>query len=135
MFSACAPWLPTGETIDQQQVQVARKEDIIEAITRVAAKFRTDVGESVATRERFSTPLAEAATSSLDALKAYSLGMKTMQTEGHLRRHCRCFSEPWRSTRSLPRRMRGLVACTPASVSSPGTGERGESLAASVARK
>ena len=75
----------TGETIDQQQVQVARKEDIIDAITRVAAKFRTDVGESVATRERFSTPLAEAATSSLEALKAYSLGKKTVQTEGPLK--------------------------------------------------
>jgi tetratricopeptide (TPR) repeat protein len=75
----------TGATIDQQQVQVARKEDVIDAITRVAAKFRKDVGESLATRERYSTPLAEAATSSLDALKAYSLGLKTLQTEGHLK--------------------------------------------------
>lgn len=75
----------TGATIHQQQAQVARKEEVIDAITKVAAKFRSDAGESLATRERYSTPLAEAATPSLEALKAYSLAVRTMQTEGHLK--------------------------------------------------
>jgi tetratricopeptide (TPR) repeat protein len=40
----------------------------------MAGKFRTEVGESLATVEKYDTPLAEATTSSLQALKAYSLG-------------------------------------------------------------
>lgn len=75
----------TGATIDQQQVQVARKEEILGAITKIAAKFRADAGETRATLERYSTPLAEAATPSLEALKAYSVALRTMQTEGHLK--------------------------------------------------
>jgi tetratricopeptide (TPR) repeat protein len=71
--------------INQQQIQVARKEDVIGAITTIAAKFRASAGESVATLERYSTPLDEAATPSLEALKAYSLAGKVRDTEGHLR--------------------------------------------------
>lgn len=75
----------TGAAIDQQQVQVARKEGVIDAITKVAAKFREGVGESLATRERYSTPLEEAATPSLEALKAFSLAGKVLRADGHLK--------------------------------------------------
>ena len=66
----------TGETVDQQQAQVARKEDVLNAISQVARTLRTQVGESQATVEQHSIPLAEASTASLDALKAYSTGLK-----------------------------------------------------------
>ena len=66
----------TGNTVAQEQVQVARREDVLNALSQVARKFRTQVGESLATVEKHSTPLAEATTSSLDALKAYSTGLK-----------------------------------------------------------
>jgi tetratricopeptide (TPR) repeat protein len=75
----------TGALILQQQVQVGRKEDVIGALTQVAARFRKAAGESLATVERYSTPLDEAATPSLDALKAYSLAGKVRDTQGHLK--------------------------------------------------
>ena len=66
----------TGTTVDQEQVQVARREDVLNALSQIARKFRTQVGESQATVEKHSTPLAEATTSSLEALKAYSTAIK-----------------------------------------------------------
>jgi serine/threonine protein kinase/tetratricopeptide (TPR) repeat protein len=75
----------TGAVINQQQVQVARKEDVIGAITQIAARFRAGAGESLATVKRYSTPLDEAATPALEALKAYSLAGKVRDTEGHLK--------------------------------------------------
>jgi eukaryotic-like serine/threonine-protein kinase len=63
----------TGETLDDEQVQVAREEDILGAVTQIAGKFRSRAGESLATIQRHATPLAEATTPSLEALKAYSV--------------------------------------------------------------
>ena len=44
--------------------------------SQIASKFRTRVGESLTTIEKHNTPLAEATTPSLEALKAYSAGLK-----------------------------------------------------------
>ena len=63
----------TGDILDEEQVQAARKEDVLNALSRMASKFRTRVGESLTTVEEHSTPLAEATTVSLEALKAYSV--------------------------------------------------------------
>nr|WP_255551156.1 winged helix-turn-helix domain-containing protein [Granulicella sp. dw_53] len=72
----------TGELLDVEQVQVGRKEDVLGALSRIATKFRTRVGESVASVTTFDTPLAEATTPSLDALKAFSQGIKLFNTTG-----------------------------------------------------
>ena len=66
----------TGTTVDQEQAQVARREDVLNALSQIVRKFRTRMGESLATVEKHSTPLAQATTPSLEALKAYSTGMK-----------------------------------------------------------
>ena len=66
----------TGETLDDEQVQVGRKEDILRALTRIAGKFRSRAGESLVTIQKHATPLAEATTPSLEALKAYSAAWK-----------------------------------------------------------
>jgi serine/threonine protein kinase/tetratricopeptide (TPR) repeat protein len=66
----------TGSILDQEQIQAARREDVLNSLSQVASKFRTRVGESLATVEKHSTPLAEATTPSLEALKAYSTGYK-----------------------------------------------------------
>jgi eukaryotic-like serine/threonine-protein kinase len=66
----------TGNIVDQEQAQVARREDVLNALSQVARKLRTQVGESQATVEKHSTPLAEATTSSLEALKAYSTAIR-----------------------------------------------------------
>jgi len=73
----------SGNVVDQEQAQVARREDVLNALSQVARKFRTQVGESLATVEQHSTPLAEATTPSLDALKAYSTGMKVAISSGN----------------------------------------------------
>src|SRR4026209_2116297 len=72
----------TGNTVDEEQAQVARREDVLNALSQVARKFRTRVGESQATVEKHSTPLAQATTPSLEALKAYSTGTKVNQSSG-----------------------------------------------------
>jgi eukaryotic-like serine/threonine-protein kinase len=72
----------SGEIVDQEQAQVARREDVLNALSQVARKLRTQVGESLTTVEKHSTPLAEATTSSLEALKAYSTGMKVNVSSG-----------------------------------------------------
>jgi tetratricopeptide (TPR) repeat protein len=75
----------SGTAIYEQQLQVARKEDVIGAITKIAARFRSVAGESLASVQRYSTPLDEATTPSLEALKEFSLAGKVLRTEGHLK--------------------------------------------------
>jgi DNA-binding winged helix-turn-helix (wHTH) protein/tetratricopeptide (TPR) repeat protein len=72
----------TGEVLDREQVQAAKKEDVLSALDRVAKRFRTRVGESLATVEKHDTPLVEATTPSLEALKAYSMGMRINAAQG-----------------------------------------------------
>jgi len=71
----------SGNIVDQQQAVVARREDVLNGLSQVARKLRTQVGESLTTVEQHSTPLAEATTTSLEALKAYSTGMRTALLE------------------------------------------------------
>ncbi len=66
----------SGSVLDEEQAQAARKEDVLHALDQVASRFRTRIGESLATVEKHSTPLAEATTPSLEALRAYSAGRK-----------------------------------------------------------
>ena len=65
-----------GNILDQEQIQAAKREDVLNSLSEIARKLRTRLGESRATVEKHSTPLAEATTPSLEALKAYSTGMK-----------------------------------------------------------
>ncbi len=70
----------TGQILDQEQVQAARIEDVMSALSQIAIKFRTKVGESLATVKQHGTPLEEATTTSIEALKAYSAAMKYLTT-------------------------------------------------------
>ena len=72
----------TGDVLDQEQVQAARKEDVLSALSQIASRFRTRVGESLATVEKHSTPLPEATTPSLAALKAFSSARKVANSVG-----------------------------------------------------
>ena len=66
-----------GDTLAQEQVTAASKEKVLDALGEAAAKLRGELGESLATVKKYDVPLAQATTSSLEALKAYSLGGKT----------------------------------------------------------
>ena len=65
----------TGGLLANEQTQAARKEEVLGALSEIATRFRTRVGESLATIEQHSMPLEEATTTSIDALKAYSAAM------------------------------------------------------------
>jgi len=67
----------TGDLLDQEQLTAAHKEDVLSALSQLATKFRTRVGESLATVQKHATPLEEATTSSIEALKAFSTALKT----------------------------------------------------------
>ena len=72
----------TGDVLDEEQVQAARKEDVLNALSQIASRFRTRVGESLSTVKSHDTPLAEATTPSLEALKAYSAGWQASFSSG-----------------------------------------------------
>jgi eukaryotic-like serine/threonine-protein kinase len=65
----------TGAILAQQQSKAAEKEKVLDALGNASAKLREELGESLSTVEKFDTPLADATTLSLDALKAYSQGL------------------------------------------------------------
>jgi tetratricopeptide (TPR) repeat protein len=73
----------SGDPLAEEQVTAASKEKVLDALGEAASKLRTKLGESLATVQKFDVPLAEATTSSLEALKAYSLGRKASNEKGY----------------------------------------------------
>ncbi|HEX7359065.1 MAG TPA: protein kinase [Bryobacteraceae bacterium] len=65
----------TGDMLVEEQTQARDKEDILNALDRAATEMRGKLGESLSSIQRFATPI-EATTSSLEALKAYSVARK-----------------------------------------------------------
>jgi eukaryotic-like serine/threonine-protein kinase len=72
----------SGEPLAQVQATAAAKEKVLDAVGEAASKLRGELGESLATVQKFDVPLAEATTSSLEALKEYSLGEKATREKG-----------------------------------------------------
>ena len=70
------------DTLAEEQVTVATKEKVLDALGKAASKLRTELGESLVTVQKFDVPLEKATTSSLEALKAYSLGRKAFREKG-----------------------------------------------------
>jgi serine/threonine protein kinase/Tfp pilus assembly protein PilF len=67
----------TGDVLAEAQEQAAGKEAVLKALGAAAASLRSKLGESLSSVEKYATPVEEATTPSLEALKAYSLGVKT----------------------------------------------------------
>ncbi|WP_433974557.1 winged helix-turn-helix domain-containing protein [Tunturiibacter lichenicola] len=74
----------SGDTLALEQAHANGKEKVLDALDKVAAKLRNQLGESLTSVQRFDTPLEQATTSSFDALKAYSLGRKIWDQNGNL---------------------------------------------------
>jgi eukaryotic-like serine/threonine-protein kinase len=72
----------SGDTLAQQQVTADSKKKVLNAVGEAAARLRTELGESLATVQKFDVPLREATTSSPEALQAYSLGRKAAGEKG-----------------------------------------------------
>jgi len=65
----------TGEVLAREQLEAEGKPQVLAALGSAAAKLRNELGESLSSIQKFDVPLAQATTSSLEALKAYSFGL------------------------------------------------------------
>ena len=72
----------SGDTLAQEQVTATSKEMVLDTLGESASKLRHELGESLATVQKFDVPLEQATTSSLEALKVYSLGQKAHTEKG-----------------------------------------------------
>jgi eukaryotic-like serine/threonine-protein kinase len=72
----------SGDPLAEEQVTAASKEKVLDALGEAASKLRGELGESLATVQKLDVPLSEATTSSLEALKAFSLGQKASNEKG-----------------------------------------------------
>jgi eukaryotic-like serine/threonine-protein kinase len=71
----------SGDTLATEQEEAATKEDVLKALSKAASSLRGKLGESLASIQKFDVPV-EATTTSLEALKVFSMGITTQRTEG-----------------------------------------------------
>jgi serine/threonine protein kinase/Tfp pilus assembly protein PilF len=71
-----------GDTLAQEQVTASAKEKVLDVLGSAVSRLRGQLGESLATVQRFDVSLEQATTSSLEALKAFSLGQKADREKG-----------------------------------------------------
>ena len=74
----------SGDVLGEEQEQVARMEDVLNALSGIASRLRVRLGESLSTLDEHNRPLPDVSTSSLEALKAYSAGLQGQGTQGRL---------------------------------------------------
>jgi DNA-binding winged helix-turn-helix (wHTH) protein/tetratricopeptide (TPR) repeat protein len=73
----------TGNILADEQAQTENGEDVLKALSKIAGNARTRLGESLATIEQHNVALEMATTPSLEALKAFSTGMRLNETGGY----------------------------------------------------
>ena len=72
----------SGEVLAREQVRAVGKEQVLQAVDKAAIDLRARLGESLATLQKYDTPLEQATTPSLKALQAYSEGITLRNTQG-----------------------------------------------------
>jgi serine/threonine protein kinase/tetratricopeptide (TPR) repeat protein len=72
----------TGDALAREQREASSRENVLQALGQAASAIRVKLGESLASIQKFDTPVDDATTSSLEALKAYSLGEEQRATAG-----------------------------------------------------
>jgi eukaryotic-like serine/threonine-protein kinase len=72
----------SGDTLAEDQRTAASKEKVLDSLGEAASKLRAELGESLATVQKFDIPLEQATTSSLEALRALSLGRRASDDKG-----------------------------------------------------
>lgn len=72
----------SGDVLAREQFTAAGKEQVLTALGKSASKLRNEVGESLSSVQKFDVPLEQATTSSLDALKAYTAGVRAQREKG-----------------------------------------------------
>lgn len=75
----------SGEEIAREQTEADSKEGVLTSLSLAATKMRGQLGESLSSIQKFDAPIEQATTSSLDALKAYSLGLEQASNGDYLK--------------------------------------------------
>ena len=66
----------TGDSIAYEQIEADGKEQVLKSLGQAASRLREKLGESLSSIKKFDAPIEQATTSSLEALRYYSLGLK-----------------------------------------------------------
>ena len=72
----------SGESLASTEAQASDKNHVLDALGKAASEIRNKLGESLSTVQKFDTPLEQATTPSLEALKAFSSGFQVHNTVG-----------------------------------------------------
>jgi eukaryotic-like serine/threonine-protein kinase len=72
----------SGDTLAQEQATAVSKEKVLDALGEAASRLRSELGESLATVQKFDVPLEQATTASLEALKSFSIGTRAAREKG-----------------------------------------------------
>ena len=72
----------TGDSVASTEAQAADKDHVLDGLGKIATDMRKKLGESLTTIQKFDTPVAQVTTPSLEALNAYSVGMRTNNDKG-----------------------------------------------------
>jgi class 3 adenylate cyclase/tetratricopeptide (TPR) repeat protein len=70
-----------GDSVGKEQVEAERREDVLAKVHEAGTHLRNKLGESLASIQKYDTPLEQATTSSLEALQAYSIAIKIWRTK------------------------------------------------------
>jgi serine/threonine protein kinase/Flp pilus assembly protein TadD len=65
-----------GDLLANEQATAGSKEEVLKTVSTVAAALRGKLGESLASVQRYDAPAESVTTPSLEALQAYSLGLR-----------------------------------------------------------
>jgi eukaryotic-like serine/threonine-protein kinase len=71
-----------GDSLATAEAQADGKNQVLDSLGRMTSEMREKLGESLSSIRKFDTPVVEATTSSLEALKAFSLGSKAWSSKG-----------------------------------------------------
>jgi eukaryotic-like serine/threonine-protein kinase len=73
----------TGDTLASSEAEASSRSQVLSALGKATRQIRGQLGESLASLQKYDTPVEQATTPSLDALKAYSLGLRAVETQGY----------------------------------------------------
>ena len=82
VISIAAANCQTGDILAQEQAEAGSKEQVLGELSKAATRLRGKLGESLGSIQKYHTPIEQATTTSLEALRAYSQGKKTQSQEG-----------------------------------------------------
>jgi tetratricopeptide (TPR) repeat protein len=72
----------SGDTLADEQATAESKQSVLDTLGEAVSKLRAELGESLATVQKFDVPLQALTTSSLDALKVFSVGKRLELEKG-----------------------------------------------------